>query len=394
MKVTCDRNKTEVICFNTKENNKELIPLSFTLGDKEIQRVAATKVLGLTIDEDLSYQQHSEVVLKSLHGIWANLCKYSNRHWGFKQDVMLYLVKTLFLSKLAYASHIWATKNNLKEINSLWYHILKSITGAVLNLGQNIAEVILGVPPLQIQTKVNSIKHFLKLNIKPAARDRYREFLITTYNDLTKSPKSIYIKLKDTFSFLGWKLTLYPTHFSTDDTNIVRNKLQNQYFRLSEKACTYSKTMINRYTETVLWKSALTNQFQVDGYPCSPNPSCDIIPIPKNTSRKTEVLMMSMLYKNNILQSSLYKIGKVASPLCTLCGLEEETADHLLFRCTSVSEDLKCRALQSFNDAISGAGEAATDIYIGFLNASRDPVFISSCIDILKDLNLEVTVVL
>ena len=136
--------------------------MSFTLGDKEIKRVPATKVLGLTIDEDLSYKQHSEEVLKSLHCIWANLCKYSNRHWGFKQDVMLYLVKTLFISKLSYASPIWATEKNLHQINSLWYKILKSITGAVLNVGQNIAEVILGVPPLQIQTKINSIKHFLK----------------------------------------------------------------------------------------------------------------------------------------------------------------------------------------------------------------------------------------
>ena len=204
MKVNCDRNKTEVVCFNTSENDRDLIPRSFQLGDKEIYRVAATRVLGLTIDEDLTFKPHSQLVLKSLHAIWATLCKYSNRHWGFTQEVMLYLVKTLFISKLSYASHIWITKENIKEINQLYYHILKStilITGAVLNISQSVAEVILGVPPIFIQTKVHSVKHFLKLNIKPVAGDTYTEFLTTAYNDRTLKPINYKFKELSSRSF-------------------------------------------------------------------------------------------------------------------------------------------------------------------------------------------------
>ena len=393
MKVNCDRNKTEVICFNTKENNKDLIPMSFKLGDNEIYRVAETKVLGLTIDEELTYKLHSQEVLKSLYAKWAILCQYSNRHWGFNQNVMLYLIKTLFISKLSYASHIWITKDNIKEISKLWYHILKSITGAVLNINQNVAEVILGVPPIHIQTKINSIKHFLKLNNKPVLNDRYKDFLATTYNDATKSPTTIHNKFKDLFKFLGWKMKLYPSHFNTNDEDIVSGKWYKLFFHLSEKSCSYSKLMINQYTETVLWKSALQNQFQLDGYPTSPIPNCAILPIPPNTSRETEILLMSMMYKNNLLNSSLYKLGKVPSPLCSFCGQHEETAEHILLWCTSVDEDLRCNANRSYrlaNKLSEGAVDA--DSYIGFLNASRDQTFISCCIDILNNLDLKVRV--
>ena len=306
---------------------------------------------------------------------------------------MIYLLKALFISKLSYASHIWITKDNLKEINKLWYHILKSITGAVLNVSLNVAEVILGIPPITIQTKVNCIKHFLKLINNPVQNDRYKEFLATTYNDVTKSPITIHNKFKDMFAFLEWKMKLFPSHFNTDDKDIVTAKLYKHFYKLSEKSCTYSKEMMNQYTESVLWKSALKNQFQLDGYPIAPNPSCDILPIPSNTSRETEIQLMSLLYKNNLLNNSLYKLSKVPSPLCSFCAQEEETADHILFRCASVEEELRNRAYTNYRLANKlSEGEVEADSYIGLLNASRDKTFICSCIDILSGLNLKVTV--
>ena len=393
MKVNCDRNKTEVISFHTTERNKELIPKAFKLGDNEIFLVSETKVLGLTIDQDLSYKQHSQEVLRSLHAKWAMLCKYSSRHWGFNQNVMIYLIKALFISKLSYASHIWITKENIKEINKLWYHILKTITGAVLNISQNIAEVILGLPPIPIQTKLNSIKHYLKINIKPVPSDKYREFLATTYNEATKTPSTIHNKFKDIFRFLQWKLQHYSPHFNTEDKIIVNDKLYSRFFSLTPKSCTYTKELINKYIESIEWKTALNNQFQLDGYPVSPNPSCNSLPIPPNTPRESEVKLMSMLYKNNIMNSSLYKLGKVPSPLCSFCGLQEQTADHILFSCVAVEEELRTSAICDFNQAIGDSDvDAAGDYYIGLLNASRDPKFVSSAINIVKTLNLNVTV--
>ena len=393
MKINCDKNKTEVLCFNTVEGNKDIIPKQFKIGDKVIYRVSETKVLGLLIDEDLNYKSHSQEVLKSLHATWSTLCKYSSRHWGFNQNVMLYLVKALFISKLSYAAHIWINKENIKEINKLWYHVLKSITGAVLNISQNLAEVILGVPPIIIQAKINSIKHFLKLNIKPVASDRYKEFLHATYNDPHTLSTSLHIKYKEIFRFLEWKLKEYKPHFTNIEVEIVNTKQFGRFFELSAKASSYTQKMMNRYIEDVLWSSSLKTQFQLDGYPSYPNPSCSTLPIPPNTGRKSEVLLMSLMYKNNLLNSSLFKLGKVPSPLCSLCAAEEETADHILFRCNQVDEGLRLNVATHYKVAnnISENSEIEAD-FIQLVNTSRNKNFVESCINLVNSTNLKVTV--
>ena len=392
MKINTDKDKTEVICFNTSEGNREIIPKSFRLGDNEILKVKETKVLGLIMDEDLSYISHSKLVLQSLHQRWAILCKYSNRHWGFHLHVMLYLIHALFISKMSYASHIWMNKKNMSEINQLWYHIMKSIIGAVLNIGQNIAEFILGIPPIHIQTKVNSIKHFLKIINKPVQCDNFKDFLINTYDAETKSPLIIHYKYRDTFEFLGWKLLHHPSQFTQTDRNIIESNQYSNYFHLSEKSCSYTQNMMKQYTGTVLWASSLRNQFQLNGHHSSPSPSCYPISIPKETPRKAEVQLVSLFYKNNLLNQSLYNIGQVASPLCRYCHLEEETPSHLIFNCNYIDANIRNAAYLNYRKALNLNDEdPEPESYIGLLNAIRNESFIKSCIDIVRLLNFEVT---
>jgi len=381
------------LCFHTAEQNKDIIPLQFKLGDQTIYRVPRTKVLGLVIDDELTYVPHSQEVLKSLHAVWATLCKYSSRHWGFNQNVMLHLIKALFISKLSYAGHIWMSKDNTQDINKLWYHVIKSITGSVLNISQNLAEVILGVPPILIQMTVNNIKHFLKINLKPIPQDRYTEFISSTYNNTEQLSTSIHNKLKIVFKFLKWKTNEYPADFTNNDLEIISNNSYGRFFQLSAKACSYRKKMMDQYTEGVLWKSALKTQFQLEGYHNHPIPSCSTIPLPLNTCRKSEVVYMSFLHKNNILNSSLYKLGKVSTPLCSLCATEEETADHILFRCPQVDENLRKDAATTYRLANNlGEGEPATADFIDLLNTSRKKNFVAASINLVNSVDLKVTV--
>ena len=150
------------------------------------------------------------------------------------------LIKALFISKMSYAGHIWITKENLSDLNHLWYHILKSVIGAELNIGHNIAELLLGIPPIHIQTQVNSIKHFLKIINKPVQQDIYKEFLCTSYNAVTKSPCNLHKKLKDTISFLEWKFNHYPSHFNQNDQDIVSGRQIENIFNLSVKSGSYT----------------------------------------------------------------------------------------------------------------------------------------------------------
>ena len=395
LKINCDRNKTEIVCFNTSEGDRTLIPETFKLGNKDIHRVAETKVLGVIIDENLTYKSHSDMLHKALLGRWATICRYTNKHWGFKIHVMILLLKTLFLSKIWYANHVWQTKHNTTDINKLCYRMLKSITGAVFNIKQSTAEIILGIPPLEIQTKIHGIKHFLKIINSPVQNDIYKNFLANTYNHETKKPISIHKKYQNVFDFLVWKLTRHPSHFNNSDRELIEGKKFEKFTDLSSKACTYTPTMMKSYTEEVLWAISTRNQFQLEGYSTSPPLSCDTIPVPRNITREAEVQLLSLFYKNNLLNQSLYNLDRVPSPLCSRCHAEEETADHLLFRCTFVKRELRLNAQTNYKNVLRAKKmEEEPDIHIGLLTACKDKKFIDSCVEIIKCTDIKIDIVL
>ena len=394
MKINCNKDKTEVICFNTSEKDDNLVPQTFNLGENEIQRVKKTKVLGLTMDEELNYNHHTEEVLRSVRITWVNLCKLSNRQWGLQQQVMIYLIKTLIISKWSYAAHIWINKENLEKINKLWYKILKSITGAVYNIKQEIAELILGLPPIKVQIQMNEIKHFLKVNFSVAKDDRYKEFLRAEYNGKMKTPKIIHSKLKKVFEFLQWKSSNYPNHFTETEHKIIKEQEYEKLWELSPKASSYTKNMTDRYVEKVLWKKVLRTQFQMEGYSEVPEPSVKMLPIPNNINRNEEILLMSFMYKNNLLNNFLWQQDKVESPLCHKCKVSEETSEHILLECLAIKPELRQNILKNYVIENQIQAPHEIDPYIGIINASRNAGFIGDCLDVIKNSNFRETIIL
>ena len=81
MIINCNPNKTELICFNVKREEKSDLPLSLRLGGDDIMFVDKTKVLGVVFDKDLKFKEHSAMVYRKLCFRWISVCKYSNRNW-------------------------------------------------------------------------------------------------------------------------------------------------------------------------------------------------------------------------------------------------------------------------------------------------------------------------
>ena len=101
--------------------------------------------------------------------------------------------------------------------------------------------------------------------------------------------------------------------------------------------------MIQQFTE-LLWQESIQNLLMTEGWSEIPRVSCNPLPIPHGVSREVEVLVMSLMYKNNLLNSFLFRVDRaVSSPLC-ICGSEEQTALHLLSSCDLVDLDLKYQA--------------------------------------------------
>ena len=379
MIINCGKNKTEFVCFGTAEKN-DVIPVEVEIVGKKIKRVQQTKVLGLIVDEKLTYIPHSKEVHRRLLGKWARLCQYSNIHWGFNQRVMRQLINTLFISSMQYAGHIYINTRNMEDINQIWYKLIKSSVGSIFNIKLSVGEVILGIPPISIQTTINRTKHYLKLNLNNSPEDRLKDYVTACVQQELSQPAELKSAMKEVFKFLSFKTDRVPDDFTEEDIVIISNKNYHQYFNLSPKACKYTKNNISKYTEKI-WYEKLRNEGLMNGEHHTPKPSCSRVPIPHHTSRRDEVLLMSTMYEQNLMNSFVYRhTNTVESPLCPRCHSEEQTPHHVIGKCNSYSDEI-----QQLMTEILGQAESQHPDTTTILNCSRNPKFIYLCLMVLEE---------
>ena len=377
MIINCDPNKTEYICFGS-DNTDTPIPETIQIGEKTIKRVSQTKVLGLVMDENLSYIPHCEEIHKRLLGKWAQICQYSNTKWGFNQRVLTRIIQTIFIPIMQYAGHIWLHRRTLDIINKMWYKLIKSTIGATFNVKQEIAEVILGLPPPKLQTHINKLKHYLKQNITKMPKDKFKEVIKS--NLISEKPLAeIQNSVKEVFKYLQWKATRYPEGFNPLDLDIISKNELTRFYELSTESCKYTKAHIKNYTEK-LWSQTIRNQQLIAGDPVIAIPKCESLPIPQHMDRSDEVLLMSLFYPNNLMNSFVYRhTYNAESPLCTRCNMEEETPYHVIMECNDKSAEIQ-------NITYSILGEAAAEDHCNtLLNCSRESKFINCALEILQE---------
>ena len=177
---------------------------------------------------------------------WTTLCRSCNRNWGLNHLVLAKVCKTILLSILFYGCLIWMTDENMIDIDKLWYSITKSSVGAIFHVNRSILEVIVGIPPLQIQKKIISIKHYLKA------------ITVDSGSDLMNP--SVTAIIRDVYRFLIWKLSVMPNVFTQNDRNLITERNICKYTELSADACTYTKDIINKFTKS-LWQVSLETDF-------------------------------------------------------------------------------------------------------------------------------------
>ena len=129
------------------------------------------------------------------------------------------------------------------------------------------------------------------------------------------------------------------------------------HFATPQKTYKYTKGMVQQFTE-LLWEENIDNLLMTEGWSEIPRVSCSPLPIHLGVSREVDVLVMSLMYKNNLLNSFLFRVDRaVASPIC-ICG-----SDHIITLCNSS------------RSMVDLAAEQCSTI----LNCSRDYMFVNLC---------------
>ena len=72
--------------------------------------MAKSIVLGVTIDEDLSFVQHANLTVRNCWFAWFKISNNTYRKRGLNTATLLLLFKTVISTKLLYAAPVWLYK--------------------------------------------------------------------------------------------------------------------------------------------------------------------------------------------------------------------------------------------------------------------------------------------
>ena len=255
---------------------------------------------------------------------------------------------------------------------------------SIFNVNQSILEVILGIPPLLTQKHIITLKHYLKATLTDRTTDLYMAFIM---EECSSANPEVTSNIKNVFKYLEWKLKIIPDCFNEEDKNVIGERRYDKFDSLSVSACSYSVETMNQYTEFI-WQKTIDSRLQQMGERRAPAVSTRSIPLPAETSRQTEVLTLSLFYKQNLLNSFLYLSQRIKcpSPICE-CLMEDQTAYHILVDCKLVDRVLRAemdRIICMENNKNVMFEDIIIMDYTSVINCSRNSKFISNCIDIVE----------
>ena len=115
-RLVLNADKTNSILIGSRQKIKSAPSLNLSIKDKIIEQLPCVKLLGVQVDENLSWKQHCEDLLKDCSKALGLLFKFSRY---IPSKVLKIIAEALILSKLNYCCTVWGSAQNQESINNL-----------------------------------------------------------------------------------------------------------------------------------------------------------------------------------------------------------------------------------------------------------------------------------
>ena len=270
--------------------------------------------MGVWVDGSLSWERQVKAVRQKAWYAWHNIKKLTSQYHGLKLSTIILLVKIAIMPIIFYCAPVWL-HNKTEQFNDLWYDILKTATGSCCKPSVAKLEVICSLPPLELQINTIIVKFLIK------------NFLLHD-EDLLKMEISHNIKQPRHIIHSHIKLLRdYIGHRTGSSRSVHTINVEDYQGRIF-----YSKLTMWRFI-----KQQWENRIQIWQ---GDEKFTDLIgerPLKTPCSRATEVYLFQCIHGHVSLNSFLWNLSLVSSPLCD-CKEKEETPDHVIFYCKEFSE--------------------------------------------------------
>ena len=148
--------KTELLLLNCLTDNTDPI----FLNGERCKTKQSTKSLGLTIDTNLTYREHTSVTASKAVTTWRLLKSNCSNRWGPSIPTQAYLDKTIIRPQFSYAEPIWAQRN-YASVQTVQNRIIRSIMKHSMSPKITAIEVLMGIPPIDIYCSSIEIKFLI-----------------------------------------------------------------------------------------------------------------------------------------------------------------------------------------------------------------------------------------
>jgi hypothetical protein len=275
--------------------------LNLTINNTEIPTIKHPKILGLTFDPKLNFQEHIKITKEKANKTINMMKALTSTKWGKQKETLLTTYKTITRPIIEYANTIWAPIAKDTNVDTL-----QTVQNASLRIATGCTRDTSAIH-LHEETKILPIKEHLKLHCSQLRQKT--QLPAHPLHSLTQQ-KYKSRQMKQTI----FRNDDFTTNYDVDPT------------KCDEAVVNHNKKLIHAdIVNNHIQKNPLNK--------LTGKPTLEISPEEQKLPRETRrILAQLRTNKSPILFSYKNKIDKSIDPLCRLCKTEIHDTYHL-FNC-------------------------------------------------------------
>ena len=333
--INCDKNKTEAIILKHSKTIRTPNVPQLMIGGKQVEYVKKTKVLGVILDEDLSFSHHATDKLKTCWFTWYNITLNTTRTRGLNIASLTLLFKCIVLTKILYASPIWLDPN-IHIFRDFWARALLKISGSQYHPPKTITEIALGIPPLNLMSDIINTKFILKC----MTADTNMRSLIYQLEESSSHPYHSHIRRAK--EYIIWK------------NNIQRNMRSISLIDNSPNTFMYNKREMEMFMYDI-WTKQLHNyldeSFLANNSTILLKESPNRMLFSTSGMRYTDSNIMDFIHGHSLqFKDFAATVKRSTTSICSLCHKHKDSPNHKLFHCESLKGVERTEILKQFDE--------------------------------------------
>lgn len=327
--INCNPNKTEVLALFSSDDIVNFLP-PLEISGKTIKYVHKSKVLGVVLDDRLSFIPHARSKLQACWFAWNNLCRHTTKIAGLNSSSLSMLFKCVVLTKLLYAAPVWLDEN-MSVFKDFMSRVRLKISGAEFHLPKSAAHMLINIPPLDILSISCATRFILKCL---SSRDQMSSLVYQIeYTPGHKFYKhSILVK-----QFLKWRT----------ETDIAPRNIDLQ--SVDRKHLLYNKIVISKYIGKI-WDRQLHLECGLSNRQVKTDMAQTLLKpfLQRWESRDDQVQYKDFIHGRSARFQNFRKSVKLTTAdTCLDCNTAVDSNIHKLFYCDAFSGIERDRFVQS-----------------------------------------------